>query len=100
MERLTQRAVISAFQNQIDKNIVEPNVQLKTILRRMNERDPQEDERIPTAEKVLQELSQGVEVLINGDEYVAVLESIEDKPSGGLIKQLSREIDKRTRSPK
>ncbi len=98
MSTIYERAVASVLQTQVDQGIDEPRTQLKTIERRM--RVLQEEDEKPSISALVAILTQGLMIKINYQEYVAELSALLTKPERGLIKRLSRTVDKKTKNPK
>lgn len=96
-ETLYSRSVLSAFQDQLDLGVSQPELQLKAIERRMRQLVSDED---GTFSQLSGLLLQGILVRFEGQDYVAQVDELQTLPTGGLVKKLSRSVDKKTRNPK
>lgn len=96
-ETIYSRAVMSAFQDQLEKGVIKPNAQLKVVERRMRQLPSEEDSSFS---QLVALLVQGILVKYDGQNYVAQVNKLQTEPSGGLTKRLSRTVDKKTRNPK
>lgn len=99
-EKLIIRAVTSAFQNLVDVGIEQPEVQLKTVERRLRTLSARDQETSPSLEFLIQTLARGLAFQLGNKQYVALLDELETQPQGGLVKKLSAKVDKKTNNPK
>lgn len=93
-ERILQSALVSSFMN---GGVMETSVPFKRVERRMRKR-VQKGTGLKTTE-VESALKDGVPLLLSGMRYIAFL-GTEKSLSRGAVKALSRNIDKKTNSPK
>ncbi len=100
MSNIYERAVISAFQPQIEQGLSQPVAQLKSIERRMRNLSERTQEPSPSLESLITSLVSGIVVQIGPEQFVAQLTELEDKAKAGLMKRLARTVDKKTRNPK
>lgn len=96
-ETVYSRAVLSAFQDQLEARIANPQLQLKTIERRMRQLPSDETNGF---NQLLAVLLQGLCIKFDEREYVTQMDELVTTPTGGLVKRLSRSVDKKTRNPK
>lgn len=89
---LSKSATVSAFQNQIDRGFITPQVQFIEIWRRAKERG---SDKILSLEN---QLTKGLVIGINGLKYIAEVNINCDVKIP--IKKLSRTVNKSTKSPK
>jgi len=97
IETIYSRAVLSAFQDQLEVGIEQPELQLKVVERRMRQLASEED---GTFSQLLALLLQGLSIKFDSQDYVAQVDELQTSPTGGLVKRLSRTVDKKTKNPK
>lgn len=98
MPNIYERATISAFQQTVDQGIENPKVQLKSIERRM--RAIQDSDTVASFEELIKVLGSGLQVQLGNQQFIAQIENLQVIASRGLIKKLSRKVDKKTKNPK
>src|SRR3989344_4689176 len=99
MTSIYERAVISAFQQQVDKGGESFSLQLKSIERRARTIAEREADKV-NLNSLIGTLIQGLVVQLGQEQFVAQLTELKTSPGGGLIKRLNREVDKKTKNPK